>query len=229
MRRSSSTRAARWNQEGPHSGPINARGAEDPAEQGAMPQDKQGEMVIACMHGQRARDGEVPARSVRVPQYGPARRLPGGLDRRRSAGGEIAMAGGPRAMNTPAPGSGRCADTATHAGLSSARGSPTIRTMMAWIRTATSLITFGFSVYKFFQIELKSAAGRPDDPRTARVRDRLDRHRPAVDVIAWSSTRGTCGRCGASMSDAEVLHSIGHDRRLACWGCSRWRPVVLRA
>lgn len=27
------------------------------------------------------------------------------------------------------------------------------RTMQAWIRTATSLITFGFSVYKFFQIE----------------------------------------------------------------------------
>jgi inner membrane protein YidH len=27
------------------------------------------------------------------------------------------------------------------------------RTMMAWIRTATSLITFGFSIYKFFQIE----------------------------------------------------------------------------
>jgi putative membrane protein len=25
--------------------------------------------------------------------------------------------------------------------------------MMAWIRTATSLITFGFTVYKFFQIE----------------------------------------------------------------------------
>ncbi|MGH7933656.1 MAG: YidH family protein [Candidatus Binataceae bacterium] len=32
------------------------------------------------------------------------------------------------------------------------------RTMMSWIRTATSLITFGFSIYKFFQIE---AAGRP--------------------------------------------------------------------
>lgn len=27
------------------------------------------------------------------------------------------------------------------------------RTMQAWIRTATSLITFGFSVYKFFQLE----------------------------------------------------------------------------
>jgi putative membrane protein len=27
------------------------------------------------------------------------------------------------------------------------------RTMQAWIRTATSLITFGFTVYKFFQID----------------------------------------------------------------------------
>ena len=25
--------------------------------------------------------------------------------------------------------------------------------MMAWIRTATSLISFGFSIYKFFQLE----------------------------------------------------------------------------
>jgi len=28
------------------------------------------------------------------------------------------------------------------------------RTMMAWVRTGTSLITFGFSVYKFFQLEM---------------------------------------------------------------------------
>jgi len=28
------------------------------------------------------------------------------------------------------------------------------RTMMAWIRTAASLITFGFTIYKFFQIEV---------------------------------------------------------------------------
>ena len=28
------------------------------------------------------------------------------------------------------------------------------RTMMSWIRTATTLITFGFTLYKFFQIEL---------------------------------------------------------------------------
>jgi putative membrane protein len=31
------------------------------------------------------------------------------------------------------------------------------RTAMAWVRTAASLITFGFSVYKFFQLE---TAGR---------------------------------------------------------------------
>ena len=31
------------------------------------------------------------------------------------------------------------------------------RTMMAWVRTAASLISFGFTIYKFFQLELKSA------------------------------------------------------------------------
>jgi putative membrane protein len=34
------------------------------------------------------------------------------------------------------------------------------RTLMAWIRTATSLITFGFSIYKFFQIELAREGSR---------------------------------------------------------------------
>lgn len=28
------------------------------------------------------------------------------------------------------------------------------RTMLAWTRTATSLITFGFTIYKFFQIDI---------------------------------------------------------------------------
>jgi putative membrane protein len=34
------------------------------------------------------------------------------------------------------------------------------RTMMSWIRTATSLITFGFSIYKFFQLERNEIAER---------------------------------------------------------------------
>jgi putative membrane protein len=31
------------------------------------------------------------------------------------------------------------------------------RTMMSWIRTATSLITFGFTIYKYFQIQRVAA------------------------------------------------------------------------
>ena len=33
------------------------------------------------------------------------------------------------------------------------------RTLMSWVRTATSLITFGFTIYKFFALELGSRAG----------------------------------------------------------------------
>jgi putative membrane protein len=28
------------------------------------------------------------------------------------------------------------------------------RTLMAWVRTATSMITFGFTIYKFFQFDI---------------------------------------------------------------------------
>jgi putative membrane protein len=34
------------------------------------------------------------------------------------------------------------------------------RTLMAWVRTSASMISFGFSVYKFFQFEQKDAPGR---------------------------------------------------------------------
>jgi putative membrane protein len=34
------------------------------------------------------------------------------------------------------------------------------RTMMSWIRTATSLITFGFTIYKFFQLEAQGSGRR---------------------------------------------------------------------
>ena len=32
------------------------------------------------------------------------------------------------------------------------------RTLMSWVRTATSLITFGFAIYKFFALELRAQA-----------------------------------------------------------------------
>lgn len=34
------------------------------------------------------------------------------------------------------------------------------RTLMAWVRTGTSLITFGFAVYKFFQLEMEGVTPR---------------------------------------------------------------------
>ena len=43
-------------------------------------------------------------------------------------------------------------DTATRLAFERTRNSYE-NTMMSWIRTSTSLITFGFSIYKFFQIE----------------------------------------------------------------------------
>jgi len=35
------------------------------------------------------------------------------------------------------------------------------RTLMAWVRTGTSLITFGFTIYKYFQLEMSVARVRP--------------------------------------------------------------------
>ena len=49
-------------------------------------------------------------------------------------------------MNAPAP------DTATMLAMERTRVAYE-RTMMAWVRTGTSLITFGFAVYKFFQLD----------------------------------------------------------------------------
>lgn len=43
------------------------------------------------------------------------------------------------------------------------------RTMMAWVRTGTSLISFGFTIYKFFQYQIErgeaAATGRLIGPR----------------------------------------------------------------
>ncbi|MGO9266739.1 MAG: YidH family protein [Candidatus Binataceae bacterium] len=36
------------------------------------------------------------------------------------------------------------------------------RTLLAWVRTGTSLITFGFTIYKFFQLESARLEARPD-------------------------------------------------------------------
>ncbi|HUO04650.1 MAG TPA: DUF202 domain-containing protein [Candidatus Binataceae bacterium] len=50
-------------------------------------------------------------------------------------------------------------DTATRLAFERTRNSYE-QTMMSWTRTATSLITFGFSIYKFFQIEAPASSQR---------------------------------------------------------------------
>jgi putative membrane protein len=56
-------------------------------------------------------------------------------------------------MASETSGSGPQLDTATKLAFARTRAALE-RTMMSWTRTATSLITFGFSIYKFFQLEL---------------------------------------------------------------------------
>ncbi len=38
------------------------------------------------------------------------------------------------------------------------------RTLMAWIRTAVSLISFGFTIFKFFQVLREANPGRAPEP-----------------------------------------------------------------
>lgn len=56
-------------------------------------------------------------------------------------------------MTTPATTNGTPLDTKTVLAFERTRVAYE-NTMLAWIRTGTSLITFGFGVYKFFQLEL---------------------------------------------------------------------------
>ncbi len=55
-------------------------------------------------------------------------------------------------MIEPIPRTAGALDVSTQLAIDRTRASYE-RTMMSWIRTATSLITFGFTIYKFFQIE----------------------------------------------------------------------------
>ena len=53
------------------------------------------------------------------------------------------------------------------------------RTMMAWVRTGTSMISFGFTIYKFFQDQNDRAQPAVPAPTdwAARVRAHHDWHR----------------------------------------------------
>ncbi len=52
------------------------------------------------------------------------------------------------------------------------------RTLMGWVRTSTSLITFGFTIYKFFQLELA------DQPRRHPFQDVIGPRQFALMMIS---------------------------------------------
>jgi putative membrane protein len=43
------------------------------------------------------------------------------------------------------------------------------RTLMAWVRTAASMISFGFTIYKFFDFEQTNAHAKPAGVFTPRI------------------------------------------------------------
>ena len=116
------------------------------------------------------------------------------------------------------------------------------RTLMAWIRTAVSMITFGFTIYKFFQFELRdrpvpsgSVLGphgvRADPDRNrARVVAAVDRPAPAEHAGAARRVRQDRARVRRRDSGGPLLDSgapgVGHG---AAAMVNRWRRASRRS
>src|SRR5271156_3705091 len=83
------------------------------------------------------------------------------------------------------------------------------RTLMAWIRTALSMIGFGFSIYKFFQyLPEEIAAGniqRPQAPRNL-----------GLTLVAL----GTLALVAAALQHRYYLNKIGASRGRHFWSIS---------
>ncbi len=83
------------------------------------------------------------------------------------------------------------------------------RSLMAWIRTAISMISFGFSIYKFFQYQAEEiAAGtikRPQAPRNL-----------GLSLIAL----GTLGLMAAAWQHRRFLNDIGASEGRHVWSVS---------
>ena len=83
------------------------------------------------------------------------------------------------------------------------------RTLMAWIRTAISMIGFGFTIYKFFQYQAEEiAAGtvrRPQAPRNL-----------GMTLIAL----GTLGLSAAAWQHRRFLNDIGATQNRHVWSIS---------
>ncbi|MGA8490424.1 MAG: DUF202 domain-containing protein [Terriglobales bacterium] len=83
------------------------------------------------------------------------------------------------------------------------------RTLMAWIRTAISMIGFGFTIYKFFQyLPEEIASGnirRPQTPRNL-----------GLTLIAL----GTLGLAAAAWQHRRFLNEVGASQARHVWSIS---------
>jgi putative membrane protein len=84
------------------------------------------------------------------------------------------------------------------------------RTLMAWVRTATSMISFGFTIYKFFDFEEnKHTAARPS-PMTPRDFARIMVSIGLLSLLGatvahQSAVRGLRAQLHGRRSHAELL------------------------
>src|SRR5882672_9312173 len=78
------------------------------------------------------------------------------------------------------------------------------RTLMAWVRTATSMISFGFTIYKFFEFE----ANKTTSPRTSLLSPR--------DFAIFMVSIGLISLLGATMGHRKAVRALRaqlHGRR----------------
>jgi putative membrane protein len=83
------------------------------------------------------------------------------------------------------------------------------RTLMAWIRTSLSMIGFGFTIYKFFQI-------LPEDLAAGNVRNPQASRNLGLTLIAL----GTLALAAAAWQHRHFLNVIGASRNRHLWSLS---------
>ena len=90
------------------------------------------------------------------------------------------------------------------------------RTLMAWIRTSLSMIGFGFTIYKFFQI-------LPEDLAAGNIRNPQASRNLGLTLIAL----GTLALAAAAWQHRNFLNAIGASHVRHIWSLSFVVTIVV--
>jgi len=87
------------------------------------------------------------------------------------------------------------------------------RTLMAWVRTATSMISFGFTIYKFFEYEVGRGSPTPRAFITPRVFALMMISIGLVSllmatIVHWKQTRGLSENLDGRRSGAQIVAGL---------------------